>query len=313
MKRYDAQVLKLYGLTEEDARDPAAALLSEGVKKMFKVVQFMKLPVDLGDDGLGQARVLAEEKNVPLWRSMTGLFPDSEGNMSPEKREQAVEQLVGIVLKLLRFEMKADAEAKNLYHTPYWDPLPKICARLGIANCELSRLSKEACGLAAHELVDVVRVKAVKDQMKEHVRMFIAAIKEEAASSPPGTEDTSVLSDPLALLKILRQARRGPQFHRGQWALTLGFPTYARFYRASLVFYQLAPQQLELVAIEEVLAEIAAAEKAEQGSAAATVTPAKPKKKSVSQRLAYVVWAQLKQRHVQFFADLKQTVLAEAC
>src|SRR4051812_37618678 len=157
MRRVDPEILKLYGLTEEDVMDPGKALLSAGVRKMFDVIRFMKLPVDLGSDGMGREQLpgYSPADAPPIWQSMTGLFPGSEVDMPPEKREEALQQLVEIVMRLLRYEWQLETTAPNRYHTVYWDPLPKICTRLSIARAELSRLSKEATGLAAHELVDI--------------------------------------------------------------------------------------------------------------------------------------------------------------
>jgi len=295
MKRHDPQVLKLFGLTEEEANNPGAALLSEGVKKLHRVVQFMKLPEDLDAERRWSERAV-EHKTLPLWQSMTGLTPNSEDNMSPEKREEALEELIKIVLHLLRYELKAEAESPREFHTAYWDPLPKVCSALGLARTELSRLSRAGCGLVAHELVDVVRVKAVKDIMKERVREFMAVLN---APREPGEKFTPPTTA-NGIHKMLLAARRGPHFHRGQWALTFNFPNHARFHRACLVFYKLAPQQLELLVIEELLKEMKAERAAESN---ATETASEKPRFTVYERLKAVVWDQLKAQHVQFFAE----------
>ncbi len=294
MKRHDPGILKIYGLTEAEADNPGEALLSAGVQKLFNVVQYMKLPLDLDAAGAATSPEFSThplnacrgaKNEPPLWQTLTGLFPHTASTMAPEKREEALETLLSIVLRLLRFEMNAERQAPNAYHTVYWDPLPKICLRLGIAKSELSRLAKEGSGLAAHELVDVVRVKGVKEKMKEQARTFIEALKTE--KDAPSTA--------LGIYYALKKARSGPQFHRGQWALTFGFPNYARFYRACLVFYQLAPQQLELMAIEEVLAEMAGADEQTRADSGGDV--------EACERMKKVVWEELKGRHVQFFAE----------
>jgi AraC-like DNA-binding protein len=337
MKRDDPAILKLYNITEEEAANPGQALLSAGVRKMYDILRFMELPYDLGEDGSGMNRAVAAANagpKIPLWQTITGLTPGSEERMAPEQREEALENLVEVVSRLLRFEMNLENEKPNLYHTPHWDPLPKICVRLGISRAELSRLSKEATGLAAHELVDVVRVKSVKEKMKEHVRVFLTALRneecglrnanlkgasldgeragvggEDAATTAGGTPALPISARQLSALQVwemLRRARRGPQFHRGQWAQHLGFPNYARFYRACLVFFKLAPQQLELMAVEEVLEESPKSE-------VQSPTSVDENPKSVEhERLANVVWEELKRRHVQFFAGVGGKVWAQA-
>ncbi|HYG77760.1 MAG TPA: hypothetical protein VEK08_22330 [Planctomycetota bacterium] len=290
MKRHDPQILKVYGLTEEDAANPGAALLSEGVKKLWKVMRFMKLPLDLDAERKWDERA-AQHADLPIWQALSGLRPKEE--MAPEKREAAIEELIKIVLHFLRFELKAEAEAPNQYHTVYWDPLPKICASIGLARAELSRLAKEGCGLAAHELVDVVRVKTVKETMKKHARVFIAALN----ATEPGEKNTAPTTA-QGIYKMLQAARRGPHFHRGQWALTFGFSNHARFLRACLAYYKLAPQQVELMAIEEVLKEMKA-----QNKESSSADDLKPQKLTAFERLKRVVWDQLKAQHVLEFAE----------
>ncbi len=332
MKKDDPEILKLYGLTAEEAQDPGRALLSGGVRKMFDVLRYMKLPYDLGEDGMQRAPDYG--KRPPAWQSLTGLFPDQIEEMPPEKREEKAQNLVDIVLHLLRSEINLDKEKPNPYHTVQWDPLPKICAQLGISRAELSRQSKFATGLAAHELVDIVRVKNVKEKMKAQVREFMAVLVPQASSLPPDVPQASSLRveetpaahagkmpavqfTAAAVWKMLREARKGPHFHRGQWALTLGFPNHARFYRACMVFFQLAPQQLELIAIEEVFEETKQAQPSgcggEDAATTAGGTPAlRTPAQQTDERLSQIVWNQMKSRHVQFFAELSEKLWSEA-
>ena len=335
MKRDDPELLKLLGLTEEEARDPGRAMFSGGIDKLFKVLRFMHMPAELGPDGMGGCPETGQR--VPPWQSMTGLFPDTAENMAPDLREEKARNLIDIVLHYLRYEMNAEKQTPQVYHTIQWDPLPKICEQLRIARVELSRQSKLATGLAAHELVDVIRIRDVKEKMKVHVREFLAAINEERgqlashgarASSPaaqsldPHAGGTPAPQSAVEVWKLLREARKGPHFHRGQWALTLGFPNHARLYRACMVYFQLAPQQLELMAIEEVLDEMKS-EKGEikkDGSVEADTSDSSvikeggdaPPEKTAAERLTQIVWNQMKARHVQFFADISEQVWAEA-
>src|SRR5437764_1094184 len=106
MKKDDPEILKRFGMTEEDARDPAKAMLSGGVRKMYDVLRYMKLPYDLGEDGM--KRVPDCGKRTPAWQMLTGLSPDQLEEMPPDIREEKAKNLVDIVLHLLRNEMKAE-------------------------------------------------------------------------------------------------------------------------------------------------------------------------------------------------------------
>src|SRR6185436_14323522 len=103
-------------------------------------------------------------------------------DISPDQREERLTLLVNVVLKLLREEYKIEQNKPNKFHTPFWDPLPKVCSGLSISRAHLSRLSKEACGLAAHELVDALHVETVKDKMKESIRRFVEAMQAQCAT-----------------------------------------------------------------------------------------------------------------------------------
>jgi len=55
--------------------------------------------------------------------------------------------------------------------------------------------------------------------------------------------------------RALKGSRRAPKFHRGSWALSFGFSSYTRFYRACLNCYAMTPHELEFALIEEILDE----------------------------------------------------------
>ena len=311
MHREDPHVLQTFGLTVEDIRNPEQAVREGGLKKMVQLKKFMELPVDLEN----QAASIGQEhqKKTPAWRSVAGLFQESEENMLPEQRERALRNLVDTVLALLEHDMARDKASKSRTHSVQWDPLLSVCFHLGIARAHLTRLSREATGLAAHELVDLLRVKAVKDAMKETIRRYV-----KASGNPP-----ELLAAP-DIWRALKESRRGPTYHRATYALSFGFLNYMRFYRACLFYYQMAPQQLEYLAIEEVVEEIknekgkmkkdeAAGTSADPESvdAAAALDAEKIAETSRKITLAFteMAWKEVKTRHVKLFEDVREDYL----
>ena len=287
-RRRNPQLLAMLGVTEDDMRDPGAALTSAGVEKMFAILKAMELPLEEDGERLGIGT--PPPKHAPMWQAITGLAKDSDNAMGPKQREQQLQVLVNVVLKFLRFEMNAESTNPNVYHTVFWDPLQKVCSALGIARAQLSRLSKEATGLSAHELVDGIRAESVRAKMKASVEKVVELLRSRPNATELRVQD---------VWSALREARRGPQFHRGQWALGFGFANYLRFYRACLFYYKLAPQQLELSVIEDVLNGKVDAEPATQNECEtdAHVDP---------------FLRVMKRREVQFFTELSGLVWKES-
>jgi AraC-like DNA-binding protein len=282
------ELLRMLGVTEEDMRNPGAALTSAGVEKMFAILKAMEMPLE-EEDGRMIDRP-PQEKRTPVWQAITGMTKESEGAMGPRQREEALQVLVNVVLKFLRYEMQAERENPCVYHTVFWDPLQKVCSALGIARAQLSRLSREATGLSAHELVDGIRAESVREKMKESVTKVVELLRREHKKEALSVRE---------VWNALREARRGPQFHRGQWALGYGFPNYLRFYRACLFYYKLAPQQLELSIIEELVGEKTA--------------EAEPAQETDTENAHVDPFLRvMKRREVQFFTELSALVWKEA-
>jgi AraC-like DNA-binding protein len=352
----------MLGLEPEDLLDPGRTMLSGGLQRLWATQRAMELPLKTEQEEEEEGRELTKEEKEeleyqrlkaiedspcckavpdeepepppPLWRSMTGIFPENERVMSPAGRAMRLEEFVDVVMKLLRYEMEQEKAKPNIYHTVFWDPLPQVCFALGIARAQLTRLSREATGLSAHELVDAIRVEKVKERMKEEVRRFLdgetggrgdggkrnGGGRLEAGGRSNGTEkltteDTEDTEDGLeekvtvaSVYAEIKKERKGPQFHRGVWALGFGFPNYLRFYRACLFYYRLAPQQLELVAIQEVLAEESGRETACTEAGATDRSEAEKKEEEARVRTAC---AAVKARHVQFFTEITRRVWQE--
>jgi hypothetical protein len=300
-RRRNPELLKMLGVSEEDMRNPGAALTSAGVDKMYAILKAMEMPLE-EEDGRIVGEGTPREKRTPVWQMITGLSKESESGMAPRQREEALQVLVNVVMKFLRYELKAEREKPDVYHTVFWEPLQKVCSALGIARAQLSRLSKEATGLAAHELVDGLHAETVKAKMRDSISKVVELIRREKESAAAQGAKPTELSA-REVWAALREARRGPEFHRGQWAMGFGFANYMRFYRACLFYYKLAPQQLEFAVIEEVLNGAAAESAIEEGSGESAAAG--------DDRVDPFLRA-MKGRTVQFFTELNGFLWKEA-
>jgi AraC-like DNA-binding protein len=346
----------MLGLEPEDLLDPGRTMLSGGLQRLWATQRAMELPLKTEQEEEDEGRELTKEEKEeleyqrlkaiedspcckavpdeepepppPLWQSMTGIFPENERVMSPAGRAMRLEEFIDVVMKLLRYEMEQEKAKPNIYHTVFWDPLPQVCFSLGIARAQLTRLSREATGLSAHELVDAIRVEKVKEKMKAAVRERFQKKRtaEDAEEAEDGLKEKATVASVYAEIK---KERKGPQFHRGVWALGFGFPNYLRFYRACLFYYRLAPQQLELVAIEEVLAEEngretagteagattagteAGATTAGTEAGATTAEDGSEAEKKEEEARVRAACAQVRARHVQFFTEITRRVWQE--
>ncbi|MCY3019472.1 MAG: hypothetical protein NTW87_10660 [Planctomycetota bacterium] len=146
-----------------------------------------------------------------------------------------------------------------------WDPLRAVCAHLEIPQRKLSSFAKEVLGVSAPELVDKIKAEGVRARMKDELKGFIVersrtttrADKETAGSGfrvqGSGAEGKSEAEE---VYEALQKSRRAPRFHRTTWAMSYGFSSYQKFFRACLLCYGKTPHQLELEIIEEILNEM---------------------------------------------------------
>ena len=171
-----------------------------------------------------------------------------------------------------------------------WDPMRAVCVQLGISYNKLSAISKEATGLAAHEIADCIRAEELKERMRLKLRGFVLeqwgfggiqdfnsdhteAAFRRRSSGKRGTilrfcadpQAVAERRDPYSLglpgkenlrwrlWQMLKSSRRAPDFDRATYAIEFGFANWARMRRACLLVYNKTPQQLEM----DMLAEIA--------------------------------------------------------
>ena len=234
-------------------------------------------------DALGRERQREQIENglewlaePPLWQQVSGLIPSREMGLHPGARAAGIRRLLKKVERLIRFEVRSAAQASSLREsgadgrgeeenerqrqhagwkpavrevdacalTAQWDPLQSICSYLGIALRKLSALSREVSGLAVTQLADAIKAESLWKKWKRRVGDWVAAQASDAGE---------IKERAYRLWKMLRGERQKKGSHRSSFAFAMGFSSYSRMFRACLVCYGLAPQEMELELIEECL------------------------------------------------------------
>ena len=215
-------------------------------------------------------RMLREELNIPA-QALKGVFPLSalvKNNalcVAPMKHKDGKdirdskdgEQSHSTGSGQVSNSQQPIANSQLAERTFLWDPLPKICLRLGISRSALSRLSKEFSGMAAHEVMDRIRAETVKAKMQQDISLHYLKVFSYSLATGKGKGPFRRLKNwphlpfRFAYYDALKRSRVEPEFDRTTWAISFGFPNYARFRRACLLRFGMTPQQLELEIIGE--------------------------------------------------------------
>jgi hypothetical protein len=219
---------------------------------------------------------------IPTWQQISGLFTHEERQLNPNERARRIRVLLGSVEKMLRYELKNGAaeveelpvaDARYTAHSLQWSPLRKICFHIELAQQRLSSYAREQTGMSAPEIVDCIRVEALRGKMKAQLREFVTGVfsrkdakLQRTATATATTEDTEgtegteenrgevrALADEI--WAALKETRKAPRWHRTTWAAGFGFSSYTKFFRACLLCYGKTPHQLEMELIDEILLE----------------------------------------------------------
>jgi hypothetical protein len=197
-----------------------------------------------------------------LWQTITGFDANTESSLAPDKRRQSLRKLLHAVKQLIGAEIQLDEvlppEEKE-ERTIFWNPLPSICHHLGIARSKLTSFMKELTGVAAHELIDQQRVKDLKTQLRDEIRLYAREWREKFDDGSFQRKHLHHLEEMLAE-KVKNERLKKGICDPTTLALSYKVPTYARYYRACLVVHKKTPLQLEAQIIADVLDEILAAE-----------------------------------------------------
>jgi len=242
------------------------------------VVEFGETEAEAREDereALANASVWREQP--PLWQQICGFTPAEELGVHPNVRAAGLRRLIKRAEWLIRWEIRRaeterngamdrdgeidrDGEGANagdgdegrvdsLRRTAQWDPLREICLYLGIAQRKLSALCREVNGMAVTQLSDAIRGESLRKKMRTRILEWVAGQKETAGRGDGG----SLVDRAWALWRTLRAERQKSGSHRSSFAWEIGFSSYTRMFRACLVCYGLAPQELEVLLIKESL------------------------------------------------------------
>jgi hypothetical protein len=227
---------------------------------------------------------------IPTWQQFSGLFAHEERELSPNERARRIRLLLGRVEHLLRYELKHGAaeieqlevaDAGYTAHSLQWSPLRKICFHIELAQQRLSSYAREQTGMSAPEIVDCIRVEALRGKMKAQLREVVTGffLNHQDAMATARTErngegetggrgengDGGPHPRPLSrggngdcadeIWAALKETRKAPRWHRSTWAAGFGFSSYSKFFRACLLCYGKTPHQLEMELIDEILDE----------------------------------------------------------
>ena len=204
----------------------------------------------------------------PLWQQLCGFTPDEEMGVHPNVRAAGLRRLIKRAEWLIRWEIRrgerdgngeggkgGDGEfvsdevvVDSLRRTAQWDPLREICLYLGIAQRKLSALCREVNGMAVTQLSDAIRAETLRKKMRKRIAEWVAGRAEAEAGGRGNLADRA-----WALLRALRGERQKSGSHRSSFAWEIGFSSYTRMFRACLICYGLAPQELEVLLIKESL------------------------------------------------------------
>jgi hypothetical protein len=210
------------------------------------------------------------QREAPLWQQISGLYPQQEPGLHPQRRAAGIRALLKRAEHLIRWEIrKGETEraeggrqkaeggveenfvgAESLDHyvdstrrTAQWDPLRTVCLYLGIAQRKLSALSREISGLAATQLCDAIRAETLRKKWKK--RLVLPETKKG--------EGGSLRDRAYEIWRALRAERQKTGSQRSSFAWEMGFSSYTRMFRACLVCFGLAPQEMEVELILESL------------------------------------------------------------
>jgi len=202
----------------------------------------------------------------PLWLRVLGFDPTLAGDVEPAQRRVGIRRLVRVVERMYRVELKREDRDREVapdrngegcsYDAPsvLWDPVPEICAYLGVATSRLSALCREQTGLRVQELGDCIRTEALKARLRDRLR----ELGREWHASLDAEEQGRLAKDwRMSAWRFVRWVRgRGRGGSRKRLALELGVPSAARLGRAAFVVSRSTLEELELDVAMDVVKEL---------------------------------------------------------
>jgi len=181
-------------------------------------------------------------KNRPRWMKICGLNPREDQFADLETFERCAHKMTRVAKALLRKELlEPQPQPEGLERCIAWDPIYRVTMYLGISQSQLSRFVKASIGASLTELLDMLKMQKVREVMRAELEAYV-------------NKQNIYRRDALALYRRLKDSRKSADWHRTTWAISLGFSSYTRFYRACLNAFRKLPQQIEMDLLKEILA-----------------------------------------------------------
>jgi len=135
-----------------------------------------------------------------------------------------------------------------------FDPLPEICAYLGIAERKLSQLCRQQTGLRIYEVADCIRVENLRTHLREKFRGLVREWKDSLDEKREERLRGRAQEAAWQFIRWMRGCGRGESRRKLGWEM--GIPTPARLGRAAFIVYGVSLEEEEVRAAKAVLAEL---------------------------------------------------------
>lgn len=135
-----------------------------------------------------------------------------------------------------------------------FDPLPEICAYLGISERKLSQFCRQQTGLRIYEVGDCIRVENLRTHLREKFRGLVREWKDSLDEKKEERLRQDSQAAAWQFIRWMRGCGRGENRRKLGWEL--GIPTPARLGRAAYVVYGVSLEEEEIRAAKAVLAEL---------------------------------------------------------
>jgi hypothetical protein len=178
------------------------------------------------------------DTKLPVWQQLTGLDPQTERELSPEDRDEAIGTLLARTDEIIAAEFARSVPAGQ--RTVFWDPIDRVCALLEISRTKLSRYSMELSGLRAHERSDRQKAARLPGDLRAFIELFMAEFLKSVSSNRERPGETQTV---LAACKALKQSRAGDCAARH--AMDLGYANPSRLKKACLMAHGRSLEEME--------------------------------------------------------------------
>ena len=193
---------------------------------------------------------------IPKWIQASGLFPDLKCDIG--ERRKRLRYLHQQAVVLIRWSLKrCEADALKNERSVYWEPSAEVCAMMEIAPSKLSALLKEFNGLSLSATIDCVRVECVKKVMMVEVKAAVLKYREMSSQGATlaGKKRSKVESERIGVARVLKSLRREDGVNDNGFAISLGFSSHRRLYRACVACFRKTPAQILMELIGVALAD----------------------------------------------------------